>query len=98
MNHYGDVVTGCFVAASWFRLYDSEEKMIDRAAAKVTSRPTPGAAAPNADRTAMEAELAQYLVDHPESSAESAAVQPTAAPVIRRKVSKRFHFSKRLKR
>ena len=98
MNHYGDVFTGCFVTASWFRLYDSEEKMIDRAAAKVTSRPTPGAAAPGSDRAEMEAELADYLAAHPEASGESAAVQQAVAPAVRRPAKKRFHFSKRLKR
>ena len=34
MNHYGDVLTGCFVVASWERLYDSEEKMLDVRTAK----------------------------------------------------------------
>lgn len=98
LNHWGDSFTGCFVAGSWYRLYDSEEKMIDRAAAKVTSRPTPGAAAPNADRAAMEAELADYLAAHPEASGESAAVQQAVAPSVRRPAKKRFHFSKRLQR
>ena len=41
-NHWGDVVTGCLVVASWIRAYENDERVIDRAALKVL--PSVGAA------------------------------------------------------
>ena len=31
INHYGDTHTGCYVVASWYRVYDATEALIERA-------------------------------------------------------------------
>ena len=41
MNHWCDVLTGMFAVASWYRLYESVERMVDRAAARGSAAARP---------------------------------------------------------
>ena len=38
-NHWGDVVSGMFAVASWYRLYDATETIVDREIMSNTARP-----------------------------------------------------------
>lgn len=78
MNHYGDAYSGAFVVGSWVRAFESDERLIDRAAVAAKFRRVAAApAAPGADRAAMERELAAAVEAGTTSNAVAAA--PEAA-------------------